>query len=79
MVLCRIVCRHQEEEHQELIYQKLPSDIHETHVLLMDPMLSTGNTACKAIKVGLCTLQHVCAVQRAKQSKSGCAHATQRE
>jgi len=35
---------------QDLIYQKLPSDIAERYVMLMDPILATGNTACKAIK-----------------------------
>lgn len=36
---------------QDLIYEKLPADIAERHVLLMDPILSTGNTACRAIQV----------------------------
>lgn len=36
---------------KELIYEKLPSDIAERHVLLMDPILATGNSAAKAIKV----------------------------
>lgn len=40
---------------EELIYEKLPADIAERHVLLMDPILSTGNSALRAIQV--------CAVQ----------------
>jgi hypothetical protein len=39
------------EEGEDLIYVKLPSDIHNRYVMLMDAVLSTGNTACKAIKV----------------------------
>lgn len=36
---------------QDVIYEKLPADIAERHVLLMDPVLSTGNSACRAIEV----------------------------
>lgn len=36
---------------QELIYEKLPADIAERHVLLMDPILATGNSAARAIQV----------------------------
>ncbi len=39
---------------KELIYEKLPADIAERHVLLMDPILATGNSAVKAIQVSLC-------------------------
>ncbi|GFH25274.1 uridine kinase-like protein 4 [Haematococcus lacustris] len=35
----------------ELVYSKLPADIANRCVLLMDPVLGTGNTACKSIKV----------------------------
>lgn len=35
---------------QELIYEKLPKDIAHRHVLLMDPILATGNSAAKAIQ-----------------------------
>ena len=44
---------------KELIYEKLPADIAERHVLLMDPILATGNSAVKAIQVsttGLCLM-----------------------
>jgi uridine kinase len=36
---------------QELIYEKLPKDIAERHVMLMDPILATGNSAARAIQV----------------------------
>lgn len=36
---------------QDVIYEKLPADIAERHVLLMDPVLSTGNSAYTAIEV----------------------------
>lgn len=35
---------------QELIYEKLPKDIASRHVLLMDPILATGNSAARAIQ-----------------------------
>ncbi|CAN6857524.1 hypothetical protein Bca4012_052366 [Brassica carinata] len=35
----------------QLIYEKLPSDISERHVLLMDPVLGTGNSASQAIEL----------------------------
>ena len=35
---------------QELIYEKLPKDIASPHVLLMDPILATGNSAARAIQ-----------------------------
>ncbi|KAL6744717.1 uracil phosphoribosyltransferase-domain-containing protein [Haematococcus lacustris] len=38
---------------EELVYSKLPADIAQRCVLLMDPVLGTGNTACKSIKVVL--------------------------
>lgn len=42
---------------KELIYEKLPADIAERHVLLMDPILATGNSAVRAIQVGLVLAQ----------------------
>ncbi len=33
------------------MYEKLPADIAKRYVLLLDPVLGTGNTACKAIQV----------------------------
>ena len=35
------------------MYEKLPADISRRYVLLLDPVLGTGNTACKAIQVGM--------------------------
>ncbi|CAN1321683.1 Uridine/cytidine kinase UKL1, chloroplastic [Linum perenne] len=34
---------------KQLIYEKLPNDISERHVLLLDPVLATGNSANQAI------------------------------
>ena len=36
---------------EERIYEKLPADIHERFVMLMDPILATGNSAARAIEV----------------------------
>ncbi|GAB4847961.1 Uridine kinase-like protein 1, chloroplastic [Ancistrocladus abbreviatus] len=36
---------------KQLIYEKLPKDISERHVLLLDPVLATGNSACQAIEL----------------------------
>lgn len=53
---------------QDVIYEKLPADIAERHVLLMDPVLSTGNSAYTAIEVraGVAVLatvrHHACSV-----------------
>lgn len=35
----------------DVIYEKLPSDIADRHVMLLDPLLTTGGTAVKAIQV----------------------------
>ena len=34
-----------------LFYHKLPKDIAERYVLLLDPMLATGGSACKAVEI----------------------------
>ena len=39
-------------EERELVYEKLPHDITQRHVLLMDPILATGRSADRAIEVG---------------------------
>ena len=44
-------CAINESVEEELVYEKLPKDIAERHVLLMDPILGTGNTASRAIQV----------------------------
>jgi uracil phosphoribosyltransferase len=36
---------------QALVYEKLPRDIADRHVLLLDPMLGCGSSAVKAIEV----------------------------
>eukprot|EP00877_Chromochloris_zofingiensis_P004396 jgi/Chrzof1/13958/Cz08g19120.t1 len=36
---------------EDLIYEKLPSDISDRFVMLLDPVLSTGNSAARAIQV----------------------------
>ena len=35
----------------KLFYEKLPSDIKDRYVLLLDPMLATGGSAITAVKV----------------------------
>lgn len=35
---------------QELVYEKLPADIAERYVMLMDPILGSGNSAARAIQ-----------------------------
>ncbi|KAK7346586.1 hypothetical protein VNO80_21109 [Phaseolus coccineus] len=42
---------HRDGDETQLIYEKLPRDISERHVLLMDPVLGTGNTASEAIEL----------------------------
>lgn len=37
--------------HKELVYEKLPADISERFVLLMDPILGTGSSAGRAVEV----------------------------
>ncbi len=39
------------DKNQPVLYEKLPKDIAERHVLLLDPVLGTGNTACRALQV----------------------------
>ncbi|TYG86702.1 hypothetical protein ES288_A13G154600v1 [Gossypium darwinii] len=46
-----LIHREGEDNGQQLIYEKLPQDISERHVLLLDPILGTGNTAVKAISL----------------------------
>ncbi|KAL9454356.1 hypothetical protein AB3S75_009862 [Citrus x aurantiifolia] len=36
---------------KQLIYEKLPNDISERQVLLLDPVLATGNSANRAIQL----------------------------
>lgn len=48
---------------EELIYEKLPADIAERHVLLLDPILATGNSALRAIQVDTCFAAVPCQCQ----------------
>eukprot|EP00892_Ulva_mutabilis_P000898 jgi/Ulvmu1/10809/UM069_0045.1 len=45
------VAEHGASENDDLIYEKLPQDIAERHVLLLDPILGTGNTVVRAMQV----------------------------
>ncbi len=47
----KVLVHRRTNEEQELIYEKLPCDISSRNVLVLDPVLGTGNTACKVIKV----------------------------
>ena len=46
-----LIQRDEETAMPKLIYHKLPEDIAGRHVLLLDPMLATGGSVCKAIEV----------------------------
>ncbi|KAK3264545.1 Uridine kinase-like protein 1, chloroplastic [Cymbomonas tetramitiformis] len=46
-----LIHRENGDEAVKLIYEKLPKDIANRKVLLMDPILATGNSAIQAIKV----------------------------
>ena len=72
---------------QALVYEKLPRDIADRHVLLLDPMLGCGSSAVKAIEVRwrvthLQTLLHCIYVQanaarNAPSRHNTCPHAPQ--
>merc|ERR1712070_908704 len=44
-----LIHRDQGGTERNLIYEKLPGDISSRHVLLMDPILATGNSASQAV------------------------------
>ena len=46
-----LIQRDEETALPTLFYEKLPEDIANRHVLLLDPMLATGGSVCKAIEV----------------------------
>ena len=46
-----LIQRNEKTAEPILFYSKLPRDISERYVLLLDPMLATGGSVCKAIKV----------------------------
>ncbi|XP_048129765.1 uridine kinase-like protein 3 isoform X1 [Rhodamnia argentea] len=47
----KILIHREGDNGQHLIYEKLPKDIAERHVLLLDPILGTGNSAVQAISL----------------------------
>ncbi|XP_019263671.1 PREDICTED: uridine kinase-like protein 5 isoform X2 [Nicotiana attenuata] len=47
----KILIHREGKSGRQLIYEKLPKDIASRHVLLLDPVLATGNSAVKAISV----------------------------
>ncbi|XP_040988905.1 uridine kinase-like protein 3 isoform X2 [Juglans microcarpa x Juglans regia] len=47
----KILIHREGDNGQHLIYEKLPMDISERHVLLLDPILGTGNSAVQAISL----------------------------
>ncbi|GAQ92715.1 uridine kinase/uracil phosphoribosyltransferase [Klebsormidium nitens] len=47
----KILIHREGDNGKQLIYEKLPTDIAERHVLLMDPILGTGNCASYAIEL----------------------------
>ncbi|PIN70053.1 uracil phosphoribosyltransferase [Candidatus Woesearchaeota archaeon CG11_big_fil_rev_8_21_14_0_20_43_8] len=46
-----LIQRDEETAEPILFYSKLPPDLKKRYVLLLDPMLATGGSACKAIEV----------------------------
>ncbi|PRQ54240.1 putative transferase [Rosa chinensis] len=47
----KILIHRDGDDGKQLIYEKLPKDISERHVLLLDPVLATGNSANQAIEL----------------------------
>ncbi|EFJ31180.1 hypothetical protein SELMODRAFT_440038 [Selaginella moellendorffii] len=47
----KILIHREGDNGKQLIYEKLPKDIAERHVLLLDPILATGNSAVQAIQL----------------------------
>ncbi|CAN0879428.1 Uridine kinase-like protein 4 [Linum grandiflorum] len=47
----KILIHREGDNGQHLIYEKLPKDIADRHVLLLDPILGTGNSAVQAISL----------------------------
>lgn len=47
----KILIHREGDNGQQLIYEKLPLDISDRHVLLLDPVLGTGNSAVQAISL----------------------------
>ncbi|MCL7046151.1 hypothetical protein MKW94_019947 [Papaver nudicaule] len=47
----KILIHREGDNGQQLVYEKLPNDISDRHVLLLDPILGTGNSAVEAISL----------------------------
>jgi uridine kinase len=47
----KILIHREGDNGKQLIYEKLPRDIAYRHVLLLDPVLATGNSAVQAIEL----------------------------
>lgn len=47
----KILVHRHGQHNQEAVYAKLPSDIASRYVLVLDPVLGTGNTACRVVQV----------------------------
>ncbi|KAG0488188.1 hypothetical protein HPP92_006999 [Vanilla planifolia] len=47
----KILIHREGDNGKQLVYQKLPNDISERHVLLLDPVLATGKSANQAIQL----------------------------
>ncbi|XVF54671.1 hypothetical protein PTKIN_Ptkin05aG0199700 [Pterospermum kingtungense] len=47
----KILIHREGDDGKQLIYEKLPQDISQMHVLLLDPVLGTGNSAKQAIQL----------------------------
>lgn len=46
-----LIQRNEENAEPILYYSKLPKDVKDRYVLLLDPMLATGGSVCEAIKI----------------------------
>lgn len=53
IVIGKILVHRHGLSQEEVVYERLPADIAKRHVLLLDPVLGTGHTACRAIHVVL--------------------------
>lgn len=51
-------CRSMRFVEREIVYEKLPPDIADRFVLLMDPILASGTSAARAIQVSALDLTH---------------------
>ncbi|KAK9117336.1 hypothetical protein Sjap_016283 [Stephania japonica] len=51
----KILFHGEQNNNRQLIYEKLPADISDRRVLLLDPVLATGNSAVKAISLLIST------------------------